>query len=266
MKVQTVKPMLLLGSFSQRNHSVAHPQWEPSALNWMKLKLQDCTWAAVNRALSKAAAVHVSVSQGYVFAKTRSGPAALILKPKSKPRSLASQLYSWGSFSMLKFCMFDHDLKTRHYWLFTLLSEMFLLLCLIKRYNSDKENLSLTVAATWQDNLLKSELFESHIVWSIRHQVTSLTVCVPPVNWLISLDLVNWLVVVALCGHSSRFVRPRTELKFLVWMKTSWGVGLPTSLRGILVLTDKWNVIRALCNLLRKTSVCASELSPPEWA
>lgn len=231
--------MLLLGSLSQRNHSAAHPQWEPSALNWMKLKLQDRTWAAVNRALSKAAAAHVSVSQGCAFAKMRSGPAALILKPKSRPQSLTPQLCPWCSFILLKFGVFDHDLKARHYWLFILLSDMFLLLCLIKRRNGDKENLSLTVAATWQDNLLKSELLESRIVWSIRHQGPSLTVCVPPVNWLISLDSVNWLVVVALCGHSSRFVRPRTELKFLVWMKTSWGVGLPTPLGGILVLTDK---------------------------
>ena len=53
------------------------------------------------------------------------------------------------------------------------------------------------------------------------NQFDSLCVCVvvlppPPVNWLISLDSVNWLVVVALCGHSSHFVRPRTELKFLM--------------------------------------------------
>lgn len=132
MKVQTVKPVLL-GSFSQRNHSAAHPQWEPSALNWMKLKLQDCSWAAVNRALSKAAAAHVSVSQGCAFAKMRSGPAALILKPKSRPQSLVPQLCPWGSFSLLKFAVFDHYLKARHYWLFTLLSDMFLLWCLIKR-------------------------------------------------------------------------------------------------------------------------------------
>lgn len=116
----------------------------------MKLKLQDCTWVAVNRALSKAAAVaaHVSVSQGCAFAKMRSGPAALILQPKSRPQSLVPQLCPWGSFSLLKFGVFDHCLKARYYWLFTLLSDTLLLLCLIKRQNSDKENLSLTVAAT----------------------------------------------------------------------------------------------------------------------
>ena len=111
-----------------------------------------------------------------------------------------------------------------------------------KTKQNDKENLSLTLATTWQDNLLKSKPIQSRIVWSIRHQVTSLTVCVPPppVNWLISLDSVNWLVVVALCGHSSHFVRPRTELKFLVWIKTSWGIGLLAPQGGMLHF-DKLN-------------------------
>ena len=45
-------------------------------------------------------------------------------------------------------------------------------------------------------------------------QFDSLCVPFPPqVNWLISLDSVNWLVVAALCGHSSHFVRPRTGVK-----------------------------------------------------
>ena len=202
MKVQTVKPMLLcsfLGPFP--NNTIQQPTLSgslrhSSEWNWnSKIALG---WLWIELCLKLLLLLLMSLSQGCAFAKMRSGPAALILQPKSRPQSLVPQLCPWGSFSLLKFGVFDHCLKARYYWLFTLLSDTLLLLCLIKRQNSDKENLSLTVAATWQDNLLKSELFESRIVWSIRHQVTSLTVCVPPVNWLISLDSVNWLVVVAL--------------------------------------------------------------------
>lgn len=89
------------------------------------------------------------------------------------------------------------------------------------------------------------------------------SLCVPPapVNWLISLDSVNWLVVVALCGHSSHFVRARTELKFRVWIKTSWGIGLPAPQGGMLHFDRQaeWYEIWALCNLLWKDSVCASK-------
>lgn len=91
----------------------------------------------------------------------------------------------------------------------------------------------------------------------------------PPVNWLISLDSVNWLVVVALCGHSSHFVRPRTELKFLVWIKTSWGIGLLAPQGGMLHFDKlKWYEIWALCNLLGKDSQCVLQkrLSPALWA
>lgn len=89
------------------------------------------------------------------------------------------------------------------------------------------------------------------------------SLCPPLVNWLISLDSVNWLVVVALCGHSSHFVRPRMELKFLVWIKTSWGIGLLAPLGGMLHFDRQaeCDEIWALCNLPRKDSQCVLQ----EW-
>lgn len=209
----------------------------------------------------------VSVSQYHAFAKMRSGPAGSYFKTKKKTGwgILLHKMCLLGKLALLNLVCLTTDLKRRHYWPFTLLSDVLLSLCLKKKKTkqNDKENLSLTVATTWQDNLLKSKPIQSRIVWSIRHQVTSLTVCVspppaPPVNWLISLDSVNRLVVVALCGHSSHFVRPRTELKFLVWIKTSWGIGLLAPQGGMLHFDRQagWYEIWALCNLLRKDSQC----------
>lgn len=45
---------------------------------------------------------------------------------------------------------------------------------------------------TWQDNLLKSKPIQSHIVWAIRHQVASLTVCVPP-QWIGLFHWIQWI-------------------------------------------------------------------------
>lgn len=118
----------------------------------------------------------VSVSQCHAFAKRGSGPAGSYFKAKNRLGCLVPQNVPFGQARIAEFSVFDHRLKRSHYWLFTLLSYVLLFLC--KKKNNDKENLSLTGATTWQDNLLKSKPIQSRIVWSIRQQVASLTVCV----------------------------------------------------------------------------------------
>lgn len=135
----------------------------------MKLKIYDCTSVgSVNRCfVCKELLLHmVSVSQCHEFAKRRSGRAGSYFKANNRPWCLAPQNVPFGQARIAEFSVFDHRLKRCHYWRFALLSDVLLFLCVCiyiyvlykkKTKQDDKENLSLTVATTWQDNLLKSK-------------------------------------------------------------------------------------------------------------
>ena len=206
----------------------------------------------------------VSVSQCHAFAKRGSGPAGSYFKAKNRLGCLVPQNVPFGQARIAEFSVFDHGLERSYYWLFILLSYVLLFLCK-KRKNNDKENLSLTGATTWQDNLLKSKLIQSRIVWSIRQQVASLTVCVSrsPRKWIGLFHWIQWIGwLLRLCVDTALILWGlERELKFLVWIKTSWGIGLLPPRGGMLHFDRQaeWYEIWSLCNLLRKDSVCASK-------